>query len=492
MFSVIRNSFDMIFDTTIGKLWISRIWDGFNRELPSSGRTLDRVDFAVALGFGLLGVLVSIWGFSQTNRVPEIHTMFNLWMDADVARVAENMTTTSGDHARTTVHPLFSILVYPFGALLTLLGVGPLTASKTLVVVIMGANAMMFSLTTRLLDLPRLVSSLFTVLFVTTASFLFWSASVETYPFSCFGVVCALFLMLRVKNAHWGWWVTVNVLTLGFLITNWVFALIAMAVRLKLKPFVGIALSSFFLVVVLAVVQNATFEKAALFVNPQTLLRESHYLQPEMEARGIYEADWKPMANLRSIYSTTVVAMPTYVDQQVHMRLTTTNQNSGFPAGEIVPVIATISWIVLFGMGIWGAIRRNAFRLPVIGAGGMLLAQTLLHSVYGGVTFLYSLSFMPLLILFASMAWFAPFRRIALGLAGCVIVFAGINNERRLQETVEIADCMSELESVQKLQTWELIRNEEARDLVADLELQIDTNNLCDLNGVLQTNALQP
>lgn len=478
MISAIQTRYNTIFDATIGRLWISRLWDGIDRDMPATRPMLSRPDILLAFGLGLVGMAVSLWGFAQTNRVPAIHTMFDLWFDADIARVAENMVTTTGEHARTSVHPLFSILVYPFGKLLTVLGVDPLAAAKALVVLVMGANAALFSLTTRLLGLPRSVGVLFTLLFMTTASFLFWSAVVETYPFSCFAVMMSLFMMLRVKTAHWGWWLLVNVLTLGFLVTNWIFALIAMAVRLKLKPFVAIAVTSFSLVVVLSVIQNATFEKAALFFNPETLVREAHHTQPGMESRGVLEEGWRPASNLRNIYVTTVVGMPVYV-KHAYRRLVTTNQHSGFPDGEVSPVIAVVAWVVLFGMGLWGALSRKDIRLPLIGAALMLLMQSALHTIYGPVTFLYNLSFMPLLILFACLAWYAPYRKIAVAMACTVVVFGGINNERRMQETVNVAGCLSEFEAVKERHTWELIRNQPTPEPSESSTLDIDTVNLC-------------
>lgn len=473
MIRKVQTSFDAVFDATLGKLWITRVWDNIARQMSGTRKMLTRHDVLLALALGLIGVVVSILGFAQTNRVPEIHTTFDLWFDADIARVAENLVSTKGDHGRTSVHPILSIVTYPIGALLTALGLSPLTAAKVFAVLVSGANVAMFSLTIRLLGLPRFAVALFSILFAATASFIFWSAVVESHPYSSFTILVALFMMLRVNTAHWGWWVLVNVLTLGFLLTNWVFALVAMAVRLKLKPFVAIGMGSFFIVTALAVVQNTSFEKAALFFNPETLIREHHHTQPDMASQGVMEEGWKPSANLRNIYVTTVVAMPAEVTHG-YKRLVTTNQHSELPDGEISPVIAVIAWLILLGMGFWGATRQKELRPAVIGAAVLLAIQTVLFTVYGPVTFLYNPNWMPLLILFASMAWFAPYRGVALAMAGIVIVFAGINNERRLQETVAIADCLSEIDHIMELHTYETLRLGNAPYLESPSELYTD------------------
>ncbi|MEM5518137.1 hypothetical protein WNY37_14355 [Henriciella sp. AS95] len=479
MISALQNRYNTLFDATLGKLWIARVWNGIDRTIPAGRRPLVRADILLALAFGVLGAAISLWAFSQTNRVAELHTTFNLWLHADAPRVAENMVTTSGDHGRTSVHPVFSILIFPFGGLLTALGMEPLAAAKSLIIVMMGVNAALFSLTIRLLGLPRIAVALFTTLFMATASFLFWGALVESFPFSCFGVLISLFMMFRVKTAHWAWWIAVNVLSIGFLVTNWMFGLIAMAVRLKLKPFVTIAAASFVLTVMLSVLQNTSFEKAAIFINPHTLTREANYFQPAMEEKGIYEEGWRPLNNLRSTYVTTVVAMPVYIQQQTHMRLATTNQNSSFPEGELSPVIAVIAWVLLFGLGLWGAVLRKDLRLPLIGAGAALVLQTLLHLIYGEVTFLYSMSFMPLLILFASCSWFSPYRTVSIVAAGLVLVFGVINNTSRFQETIDVADCLADVDSVKALQTWDYIRANNGPELTDYDGLQVDTVDLC-------------
>ena len=468
MIAAVRSRFDMIYDGSVGRLGLDRLWEIVDRSAVPGRIPLERQDSLVALGMAFVGMAVAIWGFTQTAQVDALNTHLSIFLQADIGRVAENLTTTSGAHARTAVHPIASILLYPFGGLLTALGVDPVLAAQAFVVLIMGANVATFSLILRLLGLPRSVGAVFTVLFMASACFIFWGGIIELFPFACFSILFAMFMMFRIQTAHWGWWVAVNMLTLGLTTPNWVFGLIATAVRLKLKPFLVISASSLFFVAVLAIVQNATFEKAALFFNPSPLKYEINYFQPTMDARGTYEEGWKPVNNLRNMYVTTIVGMPVEVEHQNAVELATTNQNTNFPEGEISPVLATAAWVVLFGLGIWGATRRREVRLPLAGAGLMLLSQTALYSIYGEVTFLYSLHFMPLLLLFASCAWFAPYRSIAVGLACAVIVFGGINNERRLQETISTADCLGNLDSVMHWQSWETIKKEPRRNADPD------------------------
>jgi hypothetical protein len=53
-------------------------------------------------------------------------------------------------------------------------------------------------------------------------------------------------------------------------------------------------------------------------------------------------------------------------------------------------------------LGIWGAIKNQQAHIFSIGLGLMLLANGLLHSAYGGVTFLYAMHVIPMLTLLAT------------------------------------------------------------------------------------------
>ncbi|OYW83408.1 MAG: hypothetical protein B7Z20_12640 [Sphingobium sp. 32-64-5] len=256
-----------------------------------------------------------------------------------------------------------------------------------------------------------------------------------------------------------------NILTLGITTTNWTAGLIATAARHRLKSFFAIATIALGAVGVLSIIQNPLFDKAAYFFNPIPLMRETNFTQPSMQAKGDYESGWNPITNLRSLYVTTVIGMPDEVQQQNTIELVTTNQTSGFPKGEVSPVIATAAWVVLFGLGIWGAISHRPLRTVAIGVGLMLAFQTLLHSVYGEVTFLYSWHFMPMIVLVAAFSWFSRYRWVAVGLAVTVIIFGGINNINRLQSTIATAGCLAQLDSVKTYQSWDLIKTEPSRDI---------------------------
>ncbi|WKL56020.1 hypothetical protein Q1W73_09935 [Asticcacaulis sp. ZE23SCel15] len=464
MFSTFSNIYSKYYDKYVESHPVNKLWDRLDRKVADDATTLSRADIILCAVMGLIGVAISLWAFAQTQRVPGINTYMSIFLQSDVGRVAENLVTPSGNHSRTAVHPISSILLTPIGYVLTAIGLSPIAAAKAMTVAICGANVALFAATVRLLGLPRYAVALFTALFISSACFVFWGSVIELFPFAGFTIILSLFLLAYTRPLKAVWWVVLNVLTLGITTTNWTAGLIATAARHRLKSFFAIATIALGSVGVLAVVQHPLFEKSAYFFNPIPLMRETNFTQPAMQAKGDYKAGWNPLTNLRSLYVTTVVAMPSEVEQQNTIELVTTNQTSSFPKGEISPVIATAAWVVLLGLGVWGAISHHPLRTVAIGVGVMLAFQTLLHSVYGEVTFLYSWHFMPMILLVTAFSWFSRYRWVAVGLAVTVIIFGGINNVHRLQATVTTAGCLSQLNSVKTYQSWDLIKTEPSRD----------------------------
>lgn len=465
MFSVVRGLFDKYYDAWIAPLWISVRWDSIDRSSPAGRQPLTRADWVFAALLGLVGLAVSVWGFSQTARAEGINSYLSVFLQADVPRVIDNMTTTGGDHSRAGVHPIASALLYPFGGTLTALGLSPVAATSALVMLFSGLNAALFCLILRLIGLPRLAAAAFTLVFVTSASFLFWSSVVELYPFALFSILFALFLMFRIRETGAAGWILANIITLGLTLPNWMFGLVATAARQKLKSFLVIAGTTLAFCAVVSLVQNFTFRNAAVFFNPSAFTFEVNFIHPLNQAKMPEENSWEPLSNLRSFYVTTIVAMPTSIEAQNTIEIVTTNQKTGFPEGEVSPLLAVAAWALLLGLGVWGAIRNRTFRLPMIAVGLLIAVQTLLHVVYGEVTFLYSMHYLPLLMVVAAFAWFSAPRSLVLGLCACIIVFGSLNNVRRLQTTIDGAVCLTQLESVHAFQYYENVKMGAGREL---------------------------
>ena len=441
------------------KSGLERLWNRLNREVRSDVTRLVATDFLMCAAFGLLGLLVALWGMSVATPATGLYTYLSVYMEADTVRVVHNLVELGGDHKRTAVHPIFEMLMTPICLTLKTLGMSPIDASRAMVLVCATISGALFSAILRLMGLPRVVAGVFSALYIASAGFLFWNAVVEIYPFAAAGLLPALLLLVYARPVKTLWWSLFSALTLSFTITNWAVGLIAGAVRLDLKRFLIASLSALGMVMVLSIIQHAVFTRAAYFFNPIPLMTESTFFQPVMQGKGEYKEGWNPLNNLRSIYVTTVVAMP--ADVVVHGKqipvIVATNQFSNFPKGEISPIIAVGAWLGVFGLGIWGAVTHRGLRPVSIGLAGMLLVNSLMHMIYGEVTFLYAAHFLPSLVMIAAFSWFTPARWLAVGLAVIVIICGGINNTHRLQATVDSVSCISQIPAVQKFQSWDAL-----------------------------------
>jgi hypothetical protein len=90
-------------------------------------------------------------------------------------------------------------------------------------------------------------------------------------------------------------------------------------------------------------------------------------------------------------------------------------------------------------MGTWAWFQLEQHGRFRVMLGLTLLGQLMLHMVYGNETFLYSLHFMPLLILVAAAGTLTRARPIALALAAVLLMASLMNNITVFQQ----ADLMA-------------------------------------------------
>ena len=435
---------------------IDRLWHRIGRDKAAEPVTINRIDLLIAAVFALIGIGIAIYGFSLTSHETGLLEYKNIWFQADIARVTDNMTNRGGDHWRTSVHPITSILFYPIGALLTTLGLSPTEAARMVMLFFCALNGGMIFLILRQIRLPRAPAIAFAGLFLASAAVIFWSSVVELYPIACTSLLPALFLMAQGNKGKRRWWIVVSAFTLSITVTNWAAGLIATFVRWKLKPFLMISASVLGIVLALSIVQFFIFKDARIFIDLHGLKWDAvSFSEPVMEKRGMLHEKWNPLGNLEVLYVTSVVAPPARIANQGG-ELIATNQLDGFTRGTYSGLIATIAWLGLLALGIWGAVKNRQAHIFSIGLGLMLLANGLLHSVYGGVTFLYAMHVIPMLTLLAAMSWFSPIRYAGVALALVVVIVGGGNNIAQFQQSAHLAGKIAVMPGVQQVQGTEI------------------------------------
>jgi len=141
---------------------------------------------------------------------------------------------------------------------------------------------------------------------------------------------------------------------------------------------------------------------------------------------------------------TTVIAPPVYQEKQ-KSDWVVTNQRS--QPGESLPmegVIAAGGWVVLLGLGIWGGLRSQAQRPVALALLAMMASQSVLHVVYGEVTFLYAMDHLPILLMLAAMGWFSPRPRFALSLAAILVGCLAFSNAATFHQATDLAHTLAQ------------------------------------------------
>jgi hypothetical protein len=367
-------------------------------------------------------------GFWQTHSI-------DVWFGADTARVVWDMTCASGIHSRTSVHPLFTLFTYPqVFVLRELCGLPAITAVR----LVIAAAASVFSCTLytllRLIGCRKVDATLFCVSSIISGSAIFGLAVPETYVFGAVGVVMALALVAVAERRQVsdGWFVAASALTLSATSSNWLVGILATAVHHNWKKTLKISGCALCVVVVLSAVQKVAFPTSTFFIPSQ---EECRFLNSPTIS------NFKECSRVFMLFTMVVPSIKqlnrnSYYQDFVQLSIQHTSQSELSSLG----LAAALSWVLLLGLGTWAVVTsRTHSRLRA-----MLLISTAyqfaLHIAYGSETFLYSMHFMPLLVVLAAWSTLTKVRIAALSLAICLILSAGFNNVQQLLKTAAIVN----------------------------------------------------
>lgn len=220
------------------------------------------------------------------------------------------------------------------------------------------------------------------------------------------------------------------------------------------------------LALVLTVVLCLWLIQAALFPSSQKLFRSEIGYILTVQAGGV-------LNSLKAIFAHSMIAPALLLHQGASMasigRLVLSFQGAAPGSGSVWGAIALIPWALLLCLSVRSFFVANidlSFRLALV---IILVGQVLLHMVYGYEAFLYSLHFLPLLIIFASLTTLTRYRKVALTLALLLIPLAFMNNGAQFKKS---GICLGKI----RLQTT-LSENEQK--MLKDWPLGFDSNYKC-------------
>jgi hypothetical protein len=378
-----------------------------------------------------------------------------LLFEADIPRLTLDITSTTGPHWRSNVHPLFVLFANPIGSFFSLLLGGRTTSAAILFDALVGALTAVVS--ARLFwgmsggNLLRTVlASLITAL---AMSRLFFSSIPETYALSAFSVVVTQLIFwidLHEKRLPLYVWVGAGVLTLGVTVTNFAQTGLCYLISRHARPgtsvwqAVGFSARFGLLVVVavgaLSVVQGVLYPSTGLlsFLQPTEIARESWFLRLD-----VLQEPWEVLSELfRNVFMFNVVGgIPQLVPGITEQPRLTFGGSWAFSALGYAAIALWAALAVAPG-GRWTATDTRVRGLFYAGVASATLFNLLLHAVYFGKTvvieyFLYTANFtFPVMVLVLAR-WVSARSRAGSWALGAFLALLAANNLDIMRRIIE-------------------------------------------------------
>lgn len=413
-----------------------------NKKLVLSVIILFILFYSIYFSIGIL--------LSTTSAFKEYDILF----EADTPRAIEDLAVFSGNHDRTAVHPIYVLLVNPFGSLLNIL-------VKSHVVTAVGINSffgafgvvlafVFFWLFSEKFINPLLLTSVFGL----SMSQIFFSVAPDTYSLAVCSLIVTyiLFLIsLKRRRLYLPIWVLAGIFTIGVNTTNFIQTLICFIVTVSVlskdeRKNVSILSSLLTLIIIvvlstsfLSLIQKAIYPSSILFFVPWAY-------QPEI-----------------AYTSLKVLSQPFPILIQLMKHFFLVNFIAPFPdvftmSDRLAPAITYSSswdysfigwvcvaiWLILLFRGLLKSLfYKQEKKTFFIGISLCLIFNLIFHSIYGkgsqGQTelFLYTGNFTFLILLFLSN-YSTKKNQFLMLILGTLALLMGLNNLLVIKEIINI------------------------------------------------------
>ena len=390
-----------------------------------------RFDILILIG---LAIAIAIATYLGTYQLPApLFTDFyaqDVWFGSDIPTVFGNITSLNSDFGRNNKHPLFPLIVFPL-VLITgkLFHLDPLAATRLVLVGVsmlwIGSLYALF----RIMGCYRLDATLLSLLGAVSAASVFWLAIPESFLFGSLTIILGLvFVALTQYQAFSGaWYIALNVVTVSITITNSMVGILATLVNHRWRKALQILGISLLVATGLWILERIVFANAGFPFQPGTFIGEKKFISaPSGGILAVMSAFF---------YQTMVMPATQFLDFPIRPDWVKLDANILAPtSGSWWGSIAIASWTVLLVIGLWAFLTIKQHQKLRIVLGLTLIAQLLMHSIYGvEETFIYSLHFLPILLTLVAFGLFTRLRLLSLILAITLIVSAGINNRTQFR-----------------------------------------------------------
>ena len=394
------------------------------------------LDFALAIFVSLVMFALVYEAAKLVNPVILDHQASNIWFEADIPRVFENMSDRFADNYRTRVHPIFSLVALSLvNAVKSIFQTGSFTAVRLVATGVAAVWMSTLYFLLRSIGCRRFDSVIFCLISTLSAASIFWFTVPETYAFGSFSMLAALLLVAMSEKFSYApkWYILLSASTLSITVTNWMVGLLMVFVRFTKRQAILLSIQALGLVSLFWVIQKKLFPRTNWMFD---IRGEERYIS--LEANG------GPIRAIQSFFSHTIVMPDINIvtgkyDPSSEWPIFST-QLSAPGSASAWGVLAVVIWMSLLGLGIWGIFSSRSYLRFKVVLLATLAGQLLLHCLYGDETFLYSLHFLPLLILLAAFSTLTKARLLALALAIFLIPAIGINNISQFNTAISIVD----------------------------------------------------
>lgn len=371
--------------------------------------TRSRADVAIA---AICASVSAIFVFFLAGQVhPSLYFVENslwTWFEADLNRVYTSMISRGAETHRTNVHPLYAAVMYVPTKALLLLGVPErLAATLYLSAVGAGFSASFYALS-RCLGHLRADSALLTTMIVSTSASIFWLPIAEVHGLGGLSIVLGMTVMLAAsRRANGAILQSVgSAITLAISSTNWMLGLL-MAYRLNSLPrAIRISMDGLLIVTVLFAVQKLFIPKAQFFV--PNIGNELDFV--------LHELGGGPLQKVRTMLAYGVVLPEIGIEwfaERGQTRTTVQLQPLSRLSGP--GMVALALWLMLLARGTWVAVISKRHWELVSAVLLYLAFQVVLHLFYGEELFVFSMNYVPAMVVLASFAFFGTHARLARG-----------------------------------------------------------------------------
>jgi hypothetical protein len=384
----------------------------------------------------LLGVAAAASSFLLSSRLmPQVLNAGgdDVWFDADCVRVYGDMSSLQSENARSSRHPLFSLVTcLPNVAAQGVMRLTPELGVRVQLAVAAGLFIALMFLLLRQLDFHTFDALVFSLVASVSGAAWMFAGVPETHLFGGVSVLAGLLITARYVTQPAKEWAYAlgGVLTLSITVTNYSLGL--------LFAFVGLPWRRALLVSWVAVTAVAFFWAIGTVRIPHSLffladLRGDIRYVRESSPDALNRAAWSVFGH--SMVLPAIEQRDKPRDDGLGRKYYLTIQSSGPGSGSPLGFVAVILWLGLLTCGVGALVSGFGTRGPFYRVLALfLLGQVTLFLVYGPETFLLTLNVIPALVVLAAMGTRTRLRRLVLITACLFVVCAAVNNARQLAD----------------------------------------------------------